>query len=207
MKAVTYRRCSTREQGDSGLGLKAQEKALAATIAAKGWTHTADFHDVSSGKRTNGRHGLEEALGMLQRGEADVLVVSKLDRLARSVVDFGKIVRQSTEEGWALKVLDPDVDTSTASGRLCANVLAAVCEWEADIISERTKAALAQSTKQLGGRRVLPDAVRSRIVGMKEYGRTLTEIANTLNDEAVPTAKGGARWYPATIRAILKGGV
>lgn len=206
MRAITYRRVSTREQGESGLGLDAQAAALASTIEAKGWEHVADFHDVSTGKKRNGRHGLERALEMLERGDADVLAVAKLDRLARSVVDFGKIVKQSKEQGWALKVLDPDVDTSTASGRLCANVLIAVSEWEGDIISERTRAGLAQSKKQLGGRKVVPDEVRERIAAMRADGTTLQAIANTLNDEGVATGKGGAQWYPSTVRAALKVG-
>lgn len=207
MRAVTYRRSSTREQGDSGLGLESQESTLTAAIAAKGWEHTADRHDVSTGKKRNGRHGLKGVLGMLERGEADVLVVSKLDRLARSVVDFGHIVRQSLEQGWALKVLDPDVDTSTASGRLCANVLVAVAEWEGDIISERTVDALKAAKKRgtrLGGRRCVPGDVRERISTMRGKGATLTEIANALNDDGTPTGKGGARWYPSTVRSIVR---
>lgn len=103
-----------------------------------------------------------------------------------------------------LKVLDPDVDTSTASGRLCANVLAAVCEWEGDIISERTKAALAQTSKRLGGRRLVPDDVRARIVSMREDGATLQAICDALNADGVRAGKGAASWGPSSVAAILK---
>ena len=67
VRAVFYRRASTREQGDSGLGLDAQLRKLRAEAAHRGWTVVSDFSDVASGKRTNGRHGLKEALAMLKR--------------------------------------------------------------------------------------------------------------------------------------------
>lgn len=206
-RAVTYRRASTREQSDSGLGLEAQTAALEAILTAKGWEHVADRHDVSTGKKRNGRPGLDEILGMLERGEADVLVVAKLDRLARSVVDFGHIVRQSIEQGWALKVLDPDVDTSTASGRLCANVLVAVAEWEGDIIAERTVTALAQAKKRgtrLGRPVEMDPKVRRRIVRMRDRGMSLAAIADKLNDDRTPTARAGSRWHPTTIARVVQ---
>lgn len=209
MRAATYRRVSTREQGDSGLGLEAQERALKATIKAKGWEHVADFHDVHTGKTTNGRKALRDALEMLETGKADVLLVSKLDRLSRSVKDFATLLERAREHGWKLKMLDPDIDTSTASGELCAGLVAQVVQWEGRIVSERTKDALAAAKARgtrLGRPVTLPDAVAERIQALRASGMTLQQIANALTAEKIPTARGGARWYPKVVSDILRRG-
>jgi DNA invertase Pin-like site-specific DNA recombinase len=166
----------------------------------------ADFHDVSTGKKRNGRQGLDDALQMLATGEADVLVCSKLDRLARSVMDFGAIVRTSLDEGWSLKVLDPDVDTSTATGRLCGNVLAAIGEWEADVIGERTRDGLAEAKakgKRLGLAPEIPKPTERRIVRLYAKHQSMARVATILNETNVPTARGGS-WHPSTIATVLK---
>src|SRR5680860_1250680 len=185
LRAVSYRRVSTREQGDTRLGLDAQTEKVAAAIEYAGWNHVADFHDVSTGKSRNGRSGLEAALVLLDNGEADVLVVAKLDRLARSVVDFGGIVRHSMRQDWALKVLDLDVDTTTASGRLCANLVAAIAEWEGDTISERTKAALAQLKDRgvrLGNAPTIPPATERKVLKAYESEGSYLGAARRLNE-------------------------
>lgn len=207
MRAITYRRCSTREQGDSGLGLQAQENALAATIKAKGWTSVADFHDVHSGKTTNGRKALRAALAMLDRGDAEVLVVAKLDRLSRSVKDFATLLERASGNGWKLKMLDPDVDTSTATGEMVAGILAQVVQWEGRIISERTRDALAvlkDRGTRLGRPVTLPSAVSARIVALRASGASLQAIADQLNGEGVPTAHGGSQWWPKVVRDVLR---
>lgn len=207
MRAVTYRRVSTREQGDSGLGLEAQERALKATIEAKGWAHVADFHDVHTGKTTNGRKSLRDALVMLERGEADILLVSKLDRLSRSVKDFATLLERAREHGWKLKMLDPDIDTSTASGEMCAGILAQVGQWSGRLISENTKDALAAAKARgtrLGRPATLPDAVAERIAAHRATGASLQAIADSLNADKVPTAHGGARWYPKVVSDTVR---
>lgn len=207
MRAITYRRASTREQGDSGLGLAAQSRKLREVIGARGWEHVGDYHDIASGKSTNGRHGLERALAELAHGRADVLVVSKLDRLSRSMFDFASLLELARGEGWSVVALDVDIDTTTPNGELIAHILAALAQWERRIISERTTAALAEARERgvrLGGRKTVPEPVRTRIHNMRERGVTLQSIADALNVEQVPTGKGGARWYPSTIRAVLR---
>jgi DNA invertase Pin-like site-specific DNA recombinase len=207
---------SSREQGDSGLGLAAQTTKIAETIARHRWTLVADLHDVATGKspkrRTSldstreARPALDKALNMLEANEADVLVVSKLDRLARSVRDFGDIVALSIEQGWSLKILDPDIDTSTPNGRLCAGMLALLSEWEGEIISQRTKEGLAERRSQghrLGGAPETAPKTEQRIVSLYEAAPSFSAIARQLNEENVPTARGG-KWYPATVRTILK---
>lgn len=206
LRAVSYRRVSTREQGSTEHGLDAQARAIKEAVERRGWVEVADHSDVSTGKRTNGRHGLQEALERLENGEADVLVVAKLDRLSRSLTDFGDIVRRSLDDGWSLLVLDPDVDTSTATGRLCANVLASVCEWEGDIISERTRQGLAEAKakgKRLGLAPEIPKRVENQIVKLYRKHGAMSRVASILNEKEVPTARGGT-WYPTTVQTVLK---
>jgi DNA invertase Pin-like site-specific DNA recombinase len=84
--------------------------------------------------------------------------------------------------------------------------MGAVSEWERGVIGERTKAALSAKRAQgfrLGRPVTLPNDVRQRIATERAEPRTLAAIAAGLNEDRVPTAQGGAKWYPATVRAVL----
>jgi DNA invertase Pin-like site-specific DNA recombinase len=165
----------------------------------------------SSTRATQGadldRPVLQEALQGLLDGSYDTLVAAKLDRLSRSVVQLGGLLERAEREGWALVLLDFDVDTTKPTGRLVAHVLAAVAEFERQRIRERTKEGLAQAKargQRLGRPRQLPDDVVDRIVSKRREGRTIRAIAAGLNDDHVPTAQGGVRWWPSTVAAVLK---
>jgi hypothetical protein len=75
--------------------------------------------------------------------DAGALVVAKLDRLSRSMLDFTAVMAKATKQGWALVALDCAVDTTTAAGEAMANVLATFAQFERRLISQRTKEALA----------------------------------------------------------------
>jgi len=137
-----------------------------------------------------------------------VLVVAKLDRLSRSLVDFAGLMERASREGWALVSLDLGVDTSTPQGEMLANVMASFAQFERRLIAERTKAALAALKARgvrLGRPRVLPDAVVDRIAEMSATGLGLRVIARTLNDDGTPTANGGLCWHPSTVAVVLRG--
>lgn len=122
------------------------------------------------------------------------------------MADFATLVCRANTKGWALVVLDIGLDITTPMGKFIANVLYAAAELERDLISERTRDGLAAARAKgvkLGGPRSLPDDVAQRITELRQDGATLTGIADRLNSEGVPTARGGARWYPATVRAVL----
>lgn len=203
---IAYTRVSTTEQGDSGAGLDAQRAAIEAEVSRRGWAPCCLVTDVASGKSMNGRPELGRALDALDRGEAKVLVVSKLDRLARSTVDFARIAERAERHGWNLIALDVNVDTTTASGRLMLDVVAAFASYERRLISDRTRAAL-QARKSQGqrlGRPVtLPDDIRARIVTARTGGETFAGIAAALNADGIATARGGARWYASSVRAVM----
>lgn len=204
-KALTYLRVSTDEQAASGLGLDAQRATLEQALHARGWTHVAELADEGRSGKNMKRPALTEALAMLDRGEADALVVAKLDRLSRSVPDFGRLMERAKRKGWAIVALDLGVDTSTPAGELVANVMASVAQWERQIIAKRTSEAL-QAKKQRGARLgrpvTLDPKVRARIARERKAGRSFQVIAQKLTAEGIPTARGG-EWHKSTVRAVL----
>jgi DNA invertase Pin-like site-specific DNA recombinase len=206
MKAVGYIRVSTEEQADSGAGLEAQRRAIEQEASRRGWTLIGILEDAASGKSMNKRPGLREALSAIEDGRAEALVVAKLDRLSRSLLDFSSLMERSRKAGWALVALDLGVDTTTPAGEMMANVLAVFAHFERRLIGQRTRDALAVKRSQgvrLGRPRQLPEPVRQRIRRLRKKGMSLAAIAAELNLDAVPTAQGGRRWYPSTIKAVL----
>lgn len=208
LRAVGYLRVSTQEQGESGLGLAAQRAAIDADIARRGWQLVEVFEETLSGKVAPAkRPALTAALNALRNGRADVLIVSKLDRLSRSLLDFAGILARADTEGWRVVILDLAVDTTTPTGEVMAFVASAFAQYERRLISDRTKASL-QALKargvRLGRPRVLSDTLRTRISLEREAGRTLAAIAASLEADSIPTAQGGKRWYPATVAKVLQ---
>jgi DNA invertase Pin-like site-specific DNA recombinase len=206
LNVAAYVRVSTDEQTRSGLGLDAQRERILEEAERRGWTVTWFIDEGYSGADLD-RPVLQEALQGLLDGSYDTLVAAKLDRLSRFVVQLGGLLERAEREGWALVLLDFDVDTTKPTGRLVAHVLAAVAEFERQRIRERTKEGLAQAKargQRLGRPRQLPDDVVDRIVSKRREGRTIRAIAAGLNDDHVPTAQGGVRWWPSTVAAVLK---
>jgi len=207
MKVVGYCRVSSSEQADSGLGLAAQRSAIEQECDRKGWQLVSVFTDAAaSGKSLNGRPALQEALGAVESGAAGGLVVSKLDRLSRSLLDFASLMERSKRNGWHLVALDLALDTSTPSGELMANVLMTFSQFERRLIGQRTKDALAVKKAQgiqLGRPRVMAPKVRRRILRERSRGDSFAKIAAGLNDAKVPTAHNGSAWYPSTVRQVV----
>jgi DNA invertase Pin-like site-specific DNA recombinase len=205
-KVVGYARVSTEEQGANGVGLEAQRSAIAAECDRRGWELLRVEEDVLSGKTLN-RPGLKAALEACRSREANGVVVSKLDRLSRSIVDFGHLLEEARRRGFNVVALDLGLDLSTPQGELVANVIASVAQWERRIIGQRTKEALAVKRAQgvrIGRPPSLSESVLRLIERERARGLTLAAIATGLNEDRVPTAQGGARWYPATVRAVLQ---
>lgn len=206
---IGYVRVSTEEQALSGLGLEGQRRAIAEAAAQRGWELTGIVEDAGlSGSTLAGRAGLESVLQIVSTHQADGLVVAKLDRLSRSLLDFSQLMERSRREGWAIVALDLGVDTSTPQGELMAAVLATFAQFERRLIGQRTKSALDVKRAQgviLGRRRTIPDDVYARMLAMRaqEPKVSFQKIADAFNDEAIPTGQGG-RWYPATIQQAIK---
>jgi DNA invertase Pin-like site-specific DNA recombinase len=208
VRVVGYVRVSTEEQGRSGLGLADQRKAIRAACAQRGWELVSIIEDNGFSAKNLNRPGIIETLRMVEAGEADALVVSKLDRLSRSVLDFSGLLERSRKKGWSLVALDIGVDTSTANGEVMASIVAVFAQFERRLISERTKAALAIKKAQgvkLGRPVVVTEEVVDRVLAERAEGRTLRTIADGLNADGVRTAHGGSQWWPATVKKLIDG--
>ena len=142
--AIGYIRVSTDAQGERGYGLDAQADLIREEMTRREWTQGRIYVDVASGKSTKRRPQYAQAVRELSEGRAHVLVVAKLDRLSRSLLDFAALMAQSSREGWSIDALDIGVDTSTINGELIANIIMALAQWERRIIGQRTKLALGQ---------------------------------------------------------------
>jgi DNA invertase Pin-like site-specific DNA recombinase len=142
---------------------------------------------------------------MLKAGEAEALLVVKLDRLTRSVVDLGTLVERYFAPGKAaLLSVGEQIDTRSAAGRLVLNVLASVSQWEREAIAERTASAMQHKAKQgeyTGGqapygRRVAPDGARLEPDSEEQAARRGSPASRT-GAFAAPSGSGvGAAWGP-----------
>jgi DNA invertase Pin-like site-specific DNA recombinase len=210
MNAIGYLRVSTGRQADSGAGLDAQRRAILSEAGRRGWAATdVQFIEETATGANARRPGLELARQALAGGDAGALVVSKMDRLSRSLLDFASIMAEAQKQGWALIALDCPVDLTTPMGEALASIIATFAQLERAMIGERTRDALAEKRAagvKLGRPRILSDDVRNRIVDEREAGRTLRAIAEALNVDGVATAHSGKQWHASTVRQVLASG-
>ena len=214
---VAYYRVSTQQQGRSGLGLEAQQEAVARFVAQNGGVLIAPpFREIESGKKAD-RPELAKALERCRLTNA-TLVVAKLDRLTRDVAFLCKL-RDSGVDFVA-------VDNPTAN-RLTVTILVAVAEEERRLISERTRVALAAARargRKLGcplGAKAFgasagkggPEAMQAKadsfaqslasiVLPLKAEGLSLRGIADRLNADGIVTARGG-RWQANSVKRLL----
>jgi DNA invertase Pin-like site-specific DNA recombinase len=225
-RVVGYIRVSTEGQADNGISLEAQRAKLEAYALAMDLELVAIEEDAGlSAKTVAGRPGLLHALARLDAGEAEGILVVKLDRLTRSVRDLGDLVERYFARRWSLLSLGDSIDTRTASGRLVLHIIASVAQWEREATAERTVAALAHlrdTGVRLGGEalgwcrtpELDADGRRAtaaldgealtvrRIHELHGLGFSLRGVAATLVSEGHATKRGGA-WRPATVRKVL----
>lgn len=222
MRVMAYYRVSTDEQGQSGLGLEAQQATIQELATSRGWHIRSQHIEVESGKK-NDRPVLAKAIAEA-RNIGATLVVAKLDRLSR-------------DASFLLSLFDgnvpilfgdmPELDASTSTGRLQLVVMAGFAEFERKRISERTKAALAAAKARgvkLGGKRGaagtgigIPEANAARSAKAKRMAleliepirqaeangaRSLAEIADMLNEFGVKTPSGRGRWMATTVARV-----
>lgn len=204
MRAIGYCRVSTEEQGDSRAGLEGQEATIRAEVEHRGWELLDLRADVASGKSMKRRAELGRTLRDLRDGKADALVVAKLDRLSRSVLDFASLMETAKEEGWSLVVLDLGVDTTSTNGKLIVHIMIALAQWERELIGDRTRSALNAVRARgdaLGRKTGIDDATVRLIRVLRDSGASWRKVAETLRVEGVPTGQGG-EWHGSTVRKI-----
>jgi DNA invertase Pin-like site-specific DNA recombinase len=211
-KFVVYYRVSTKKQGDSGLGLEAQQRDVELYLqnyATKPYEVIETFTEVDSGANSK-RETLHSAIDMAKANGA-ILLGAKLDRISRKVSFIAQLVED--------KNLQFKVCTMPNADKFQVHIYAALAEQERDFISLRTKQAL-QSAKErgtkLGGLRdktnqrniakreqaqQFADNLKDIVTPMFETGKTLSAIAKILNQQNIPTANGG-KWYASTVKNL-----
>lgn len=215
---IAYYRVSTRAQGRSGLGLEAQQAAVSRFLLSTSDELFAEFTEVESGTKTARPH-FNEALRLCRIYSA-VLVIAKLDRLARNVA----LIAQLMESGVEFVAAD-----FPQANRLTIHILAAIAEYEAKLISERVKAAIVASKARgvvWGGKRNAPTAhldearrignegrrrrataravdLEPLIMEMRLGGKSLKGIAAELNRLRIRQRRGGINWTPSAVRGAL----
>lgn len=219
-RLLAYARVSTDEQATTGVSLSAQQDRIESYVRLYGGELVDVVVDAGVSAKTLRRPGLERLLQQLDEGDADGVVVAKLDRLTRSVRDLGDLVEKYFAEGrFVLLSVGEQIDTRSAGGRLVLNLLASVSQWEREAIGERTRVALQHLQAQgahigsapfgrawtaTGELVPVDDEIETvqLVRQLRHEGLSLREIADRLTADGRKTKRGG-RWYPSTIRNVL----
>lgn len=205
---IPYRRVSTREQADSGAGLSAQLTTINAGLTYRGQTALAwDYTDKGLSGKDMKRPELERALTAIRAGQAGGIIVSKLDRLSRSLLDFAWLMATAMKEGWNIVALDLGVDLRTPAGQMMANILAVFAEFERQVISQRTKDGLAEKRAQgvrLGRPRAIDDDLLEAVIGAYLSNPSYSAVSRWLNETGYATPHQGKMWYPATVQKLVQ---
>ena len=204
--ALSYVRVSSLMQLEEGASLDAQEATLREEAARRGWDVEIVREEGKSAKDIKGRPALTEALTRLDKGQAQFLLAVRLDRVSRSVADFASLIERARRCHWGMVLLSPNLDLTDPSGEFVANVLASAAQYERRLISVRTREGMAQRKAEgvTFGRTVEDEFLPTyrRVLTLHSEGVSLNAIARTLNEERVPTAKGG-KWYASTVKAMV----
>lgn len=222
-KCIGYVRVSTDEQASTGYGMEAQEKAIRAFAESQGYELIDVIKDagISGATKPEDRPGFLKVLQLAGEKAFSVLLVWKFDRLARNLAYAVTTVNALQDQyNITLRSVTEPIDTATPMGQTIFAVLAGMAAQERITIVQRTLAGKKEKAKKggfaggpaplgyvrdkEGGLQLVPEEAETvrRIYSLRKQGRTLQEIADTLNAERVPTKRGGL-WYPGTIRYIL----
>ena len=217
-RVVIYCRVSTADQAREGVSLDLQENRVRDYCRAMDLEVVEVIRDEGWSAKSLDRPGMARMFELIDQRVIDGALVYKLDRLTRSVVDFGSLLQRFEERNIALMSVRDSLDTSSAAGRLVTNIMLSVSQWEREVIGERTREALAQVKARgthLGqppvGYRVssgrLVATERHRLVRraheLRAGGMTLREIADALEQEGEVTGSGLSTWHPKQVSRLL----
>ena len=224
-RVVAYVRVSTSIQVEEGCSLAAQQAQIDAYARIYDVDVVAVEIDAGQSAGSLDRPGLARALDCIRQGRADGILVTKLDRLTRSLRDLDTLLSGGLR-GRDLVSVHESLDTQTASGRLVLNVLTAVSQWEREVGSERTAAAMEQlrvegryrggvvpygysrTPGEEGSTPLLPAPEEQAAVRLARRlsagGLSLRAIGAHLSGAGL-RSRGDGAWRPATVRSLLLG--
>jgi DNA invertase Pin-like site-specific DNA recombinase len=201
MKAIGYVRVSTAHQGDSRGGLDAQITSIKAEAARRGYELEV-VEEIESGSKRS-RPGLDYVRHQLNTGKVAILICHRLDRVMRGLRDTLDLHADSKQYGWQLVCCDGEIDTTTAQGILRFQLSAVFAEHERNLISQRTREALAAKRAQgvqLGRPSALDASVVALVRSYRTQGATLRRIAELLQEQQILTATGNTSWHACTVK-------
>ena len=220
MKAVGYIRVSTEEQVREGISLEVQEDKVKKYADLHNLRLTEIIRDEGKSGKDLDREGMQKVMTLCRDRSVDHLIVYKMDRLTRRTLDLLTLVEEVFKPNKVqFHSITERVDTSTAQGKFFLTIIGAMSQMERDLISERTSEALGYKISQ--GENVgspplgflAENKKLSRIDGefevvehikrLKRKKLSLRQIANRLNEQRIPTKRGGF-WYAGTVRYILR---
>jgi peptidoglycan hydrolase-like protein with peptidoglycan-binding domain/DNA invertase Pin-like site-specific DNA recombinase len=199
---------SVEQNGDLDAGvMREQAESIDSLCRLRGWRLLELVRDVETvGGGSLKRPGLKYAIERVRKGEATCIVVSELSRLSNSAADLSRVLESLAQTNGRLVVIDVELDTASDAGRIAANSLLRVGSWERNRVeSTRNGLAAARARRAAAGPLAVEDipALKQRILEMRGEGLTLQAIADQLNEEGVPTIRGGQLWRPSSVQAAL----
>lgn len=222
-QALGYVRVSTDKQAETGLSLDTQTEKIRAMAVVQGLTIADVVVDAASAKSLD-RPGMAWLLAQVDAGAISTVIIAKLDRLTRSVVDLAELLNRFERRDVALVSVAETLDTRSAIGHLLLNIMVSVSQWEREAIAERTRDVMRH--KKAKGERVgtlpfgfqlAPDRVHlepnaveqdrlAKIRDLKATGRSTRQIAAVLNAGGVTTRRGTAWRFEYVARALRRTG-
>lgn len=219
MDVIIYSRVSPSDKAETGLSIDVQIDACVRYCQQKGWNVYVEISDRAATGKNLDRKGFSHCLRLIEEGKANCLMVYKLDRLSRSVIDINRLIEKFNDNDIHLISVQENLDTTTAVGRMFVNMLATFAQFERELISERTKDALAFRKKsgkvygktpygydRVGDRLIANNLEQARIsclqILREDSGSSYQRLANWMNRNEYPTKSGGV-WHASSVREVL----
>ncbi|MCK0471438.1 recombinase family protein [Halalkalibacter sp. APA_J-10(15)] len=222
LSCAIYVRVSTEEQVKEGFSISAQLERLRAFAHSQGWEVTHEYVEEGWSAKNIKRPQLQKMLSDLKENEFNVILVYKLDRLTRSVIDLYTLLKDFEDHNVSFRSATEVYDTSTAMGRLFITLVAALAQWEREQLVERVKVGLEQmvdegkkpGTQNLFGYRFDVNFKCEIIEEEAEIVRWMFQlyadgygyraIADKLNERGINTKRTSMKWGTSSVRLILK---
>ncbi|QQE75544.1 recombinase family protein [Brevibacillus composti] len=220
MRTAIYLRVSTEEQAAEGFSIAAQKERLLAYIQSQGWALAGVYTDEGVSAKDIHRAELRRLLADVRAGKIDIVLVYRLDRLTRSVLDLYQLLQVFEESNVRFKSCTEVYDTTTAIGRLFITLVAALAQWERENLGERVKLGMeqmARERKRPGGPppygytlkqgQLVPHPEEATVVQRmyQQYvaGSTPGQIAERANREGY-RGKHGGKWSGSAVSRLLR---
>jgi site-specific DNA recombinase len=223
MNAAVYIRVSTEEQAREGYSIPAQKECLEAFAKSQGWTIVEYYIEEGHSAKDLNRPEVQRLISDIQKGifGFQVVLVYRLDRLTRSVLDLHRLLEIFEKHRVAFRSATEVYDTTTAIGRLFITLVAAMAQWERENLAERVRMGMAQMARQgrrpgtqepygynyVDGQLVVNPAEAAVVRQIYDYytrGWGIRRIIRWLNDPEHPIpSKTGKPWHDNTVVYIL----